>query len=74
MSTDYYTPLFTPETDEPLTPLSVKSELKIAREVLAETAGHNIHNHNEMLRAAVKLDNRLRSLIAALDAERGGSE
>lgn len=71
MSTSYLA-LFDPETDEPLTPGSVESEARLAGELLAETAGSNIHDHDEMIRAAVKLDGRLRCLVAALAEARGG--
>ena len=75
MSTSHtsYTPLFNPDTDEPLSVLRVESHLELARQALAETAGSNIHDHNGLIRAAVRLDGTLRSLVAALDAERGES-
>jgi hypothetical protein len=54
-------------------PASVDVELAISRKMLAEYATANIHDHAAMIRVAAGLDHRLRSLIAALDAERGQS-
>ncbi|ELP61750.1 hypothetical protein PV735_11285 [Streptomyces turgidiscabies] len=68
---DSYTPLFDPARDVAFLPLPVDRELKIARALLAEVAGKNIHSKDEMIRAAVALEGRMRSLVAALDAERG---
>ncbi|MGV9337869.1 hypothetical protein [Streptomyces sp. NPDC003688] len=55
----------------PSFPGSVDRELAATRRILDETASLNIHSHDEMLRAAVALDCRVRGLVAALDAERG---
>ncbi|KUL26631.1 hypothetical protein [Streptomyces regalis] len=71
MSSTSYTPLFNPDTDEPLTPLSVDDELRMAQQTLEKVGSYNIHDHMQMIRAAVALDDRMRSLISALDAERG---
>ncbi|MFD8640827.1 hypothetical protein ACFV14_11015 [Streptomyces zaomyceticus] len=62
-------PLHDPERDALGYTVPLDSAIRRAREVLDEHAGANIHDHNEMLRAAVALDLRLRSLIAALAAE-----
>jgi hypothetical protein len=50
-------------------PLDV--EVRLAREYLDCAADANIHDRDAMLRAASGLEYRLRSLLAALDAERG---
>ncbi|MFH9728327.1 hypothetical protein ACH4M4_36015 [Streptomyces sp. NPDC017254] len=55
-----------PGPDETL-PLDLARRL--ALETLDEHATASIHDHDDMLRAAVALDLRLRSLLAALDAE-----
>lgn len=68
-----YDPLHGP--DEPASvPASVDSELKLTRRLLDKVAGANIHDHTEMLKAAVSLDHRMRSLVAALTAERGDGQ
>ncbi|WP_327162842.1 hypothetical protein [Streptomyces zaomyceticus] len=64
-------PLHDPERDTLRYVPPLNSAIERAREVLTEYAGANIHDHNEMLRVAVALDLRLRSLVAALDAEEG---
>lgn len=64
-----YTPLYDPKQDgTPYTP-PLDAALRLARTTLAEQAAANIHDHDEMLRAAVSLEARLRALIAALDKE-----
>lgn len=65
-----YDPLHGPD-EEPASPASLNGEVKLARELLAEAAAANIHDHTAMLKAAAGLNYRLRSLLAALDAERG---
>ncbi|UJV41604.1 hypothetical protein [Streptomyces sp. AMCC400023] len=65
-----YTPLYGPEDARP-TPASADTELRLARDLVDKLADTNIHDHTAILKAAVSLDHRLRSLIAALDAERG---
>jgi hypothetical protein len=67
---DSYDPLRDQDAQAPL-PASVDGELRIARAYLDKVAAANIHDHTAMVKAAVGLDHRLRSLIAALDAERG---
>lgn len=68
-----HTPLYDPDRDgrpaECAPPLD--RARRSAREVLDEKAGANIHDHDEMIRAAVGLEMRLRGLLAALDAEEG---
>ena len=51
--------------------LDVDSELRMAREALAAADTGDIHTHHDMLRAAVDLSMRLRSLVASVEAERG---
>lgn len=65
-----YSPLNGPD-DVGIFPTSVDGEVHLARQLVAEQATANIHDHRAMMIAAVSLDFRLRSLIAALDAERG---
>ncbi|MFC4500646.1 MULTISPECIES: hypothetical protein [Streptomyces] len=66
-----YDPLYDPATDGPSFVGPVDSELRSARRLLDETASANIHDHTAMVKAAVSLDYRLRSIVAALDTERG---
>ena len=66
-----YTPLYDPERDALSYVSPLGSALDRAREVLEEKATANIHDHDEMLRAAVSLEMRLRQLVAALDKEAG---
>ncbi|MGW2232523.1 hypothetical protein [Streptomyces sp. NPDC001759] len=49
-------------------------EIGITRHVLAEVAALNIHSHDDMLKAAVTLDCRVRALLASLDAEQAKGE
>lgn len=51
--------------------LDVDSELRMAREALAKTDLADIHTHHDMLRAAVDLSIRLRTLVAAVEAGGG---
>lgn len=55
-------------------PLDLASELRMTAEVLEETATASIHNGSDMIRSAVVLRMRLRSLAAAVNAERGEHE
>ncbi|WP_432034200.1 hypothetical protein [Streptomyces antibioticus] len=55
----------------PLVSLDVESELRMARESLEEAAARNIHDHHDMLRSAVDLMLRLRSLADAVEAGEG---
>ncbi|MCI3930201.1 hypothetical protein [Streptomyces sp. AN091965] len=66
-----YDPLHTPGSTVPV-PGPLDLEVRLARDVLAEVSTANIHAHIEMIEAAASLDCRLRFLLAALDAERGG--
>ncbi|MFD7003373.1 hypothetical protein ACFWA5_45820 [Streptomyces mirabilis] len=68
--TTSYDPLHGPD-EEPPFPASLDGELKLTRELLAEVATANIHDHTAMLKAAAGLNHRIRSLVAAIDAERG---
>ena len=43
--------------------------LRLAREDLAAQQGANVHDHEAMVGAAVKLEIRLRQLLRALDAD-----
>jgi hypothetical protein len=63
-------PLFDPH-EPPPRPCSVEGELGLARKALDKYAEANIHDHTAMLGAAAGLDFRLRSLVAAIEAERG---
>lgn len=45
--------------------------LSCARETLAEHASASIYDHDQVLRAAISLDIRLRQLVAALDEANG---
>ncbi|MFD8797228.1 hypothetical protein [Streptomyces atroolivaceus] len=65
-----YTPLHDPEYGI-LHPFSLDRELRLAREVLEEKATANIHDSDEMIRAATGLQMRLRALLAAFDKEAG---
>jgi hypothetical protein len=65
-----HTPLRSLDDAEPYH-ASLDGELRLARALLDELASANIHDHHEMVKAAVSLDCRLRSLLAALDTERG---
>ncbi|MET9083723.1 hypothetical protein ABZX77_17820 [Streptomyces sp. NPDC004237] len=53
-------------------PLDVETELNMARETLAATDPASIHDPAEMIRAAVALSIRLRTLVAAV--ERGDDQ
>ncbi|MGW1503778.1 hypothetical protein ACWCQW_35500 [Streptomyces mirabilis] len=69
MSTSY-DPLHGPDEETP-DPASLGIEIKLARQLLDETATANIHDHTAMVKTAASLNYRIRSLLAALDAERG---
>jgi hypothetical protein len=51
--------------------LDVASELAMTANALNETASASIHSSEDMIRSAVTLRMRLRSLAAAVNAERG---
>ncbi|MFD9211658.1 hypothetical protein ACFVY9_00790 [Streptomyces sp. NPDC059544] len=65
MSTSY-TPLFDPEKDAYLYVPTLDHAIERAREVLDEKSRANIHDSDQMIRAAVGLDHVLRDLLAAL--------
>ena len=69
MSTPYE-PLREPGHTPP-PPASLDIELATTRRILAETAPLNMHSHDDMTRAAVALDCRVRALLAVLDTCRG---
>jgi hypothetical protein len=64
-----YDPLHGPD-EEPPFPASLDIELKLTRDYLGRVATANIHDHTAMLKAATGLNYRIRSLVAAVDAER----
>lgn len=69
--TTAYAPLHGPANDSDTWSVPVDSALELARVTLAELAPANIHDDKAMLRAAVRLEIRLRALVAALDKEAG---
>lgn len=69
--TGSYHPLHDPEDDVDVAPVDLAYAISEARKVVAEKAVANIHDHDQMIRAAVGLDHVLRNLLAALDAEAG---
>lgn len=64
-------PLFDADRDKHVIIPPLRVAIDRAREVLAEKAAANIHDKDEMIRAAYGLHFVLRDLLAALDAERG---
>jgi hypothetical protein len=73
MSTDTtsHTPLYDPTTDGRAYVPPLDQAIRLARQVLDEKATANIHDRDEMIAAAVGLEMRLRTLVAALDKEAG---
>jgi hypothetical protein len=67
-----YDPLYGPD-EQPPAPAALDVELQSARELLDQLAATNIHDDTAMVKAAAGLYYRLRSLLAAVDAERGES-
>ena len=65
-----YDPLHGPDEETPFA-ASLGIEVKLARQLLDETATANIHDHTAMLKAAASFNYRMRALVAAIDAERG---
>jgi hypothetical protein len=57
--------------DAPQFPAPLDTEVRLIRAYLDKVATANIHDHTAMVKAATGLDHRVRSLLAALDAERG---
>lgn len=66
-----YNPLRSPGST--VFPAPLEREIETARTYLEQAAVANIHDRDAMLRAATGLEYQLRSLLAALDAERGGT-
>jgi uncharacterized protein (DUF2461 family) len=67
-----YTPLFDPEKDARTYVPELPRAIERARKVLDEKAAANIHDKDEMIRAAYGLQHVLRDLLAALDRADGG--
>jgi hypothetical protein len=59
--------------DEPPAFASLAVEIAVTRRILDETASLNIHSDDDMRSAAFALNTRLRALLAAIEAERGGA-
>lgn len=70
MSTSF-DPLHDSERDGQPIVLPLSLAIDRARRVLEEKAAANIHDRDDMIRAAVGLDHVLRDLLAALDKEAG---
>ena len=51
--------------------LDLDTELRMAREALARTDLADIHTSQDMIRSAVELSIRLRTLVAAVEAGEG---
>jgi hypothetical protein len=66
-----YDPLHGPERDTHVFVPPLQVAIDRAREVLDEKGQANIHDKDQMIRAAYGLHYVLRDLLAALDAERG---
>lgn len=66
-----YDPLFDPEAERHVIIPPLTTAIARAREVLAEKGRANIHDRDEMIRAAYGLHYVLHNLLAALDAEDG---
>jgi hypothetical protein len=66
-----YDPLHGPD-DVTTAPASLEVELAVTKRILDETAGLNIHDGDDMRQAAFALNARVRALVAAVEAERGG--
>ncbi|MEV1087992.1 hypothetical protein [Streptomyces microflavus] len=64
-----YRALHDPELDGNEYVPSVADAVSMARALVAQQATANIYDETAMLRAAVALDIRLRTLLAALEAE-----
>lgn len=65
-----YDPLHNPDRT-PAGPFNLEVEIAVTHRLLNETAGLNIHSNDDMLTAAASLNARLRTLLAAIEAERG---
>ncbi|REE62150.1 hypothetical protein BX257_4763 [Streptomyces sp. 3212.3] len=67
-----YEPLHDPGK-APSGPYDLDVEIAVTRQILDETASLNIHDDVDMQKAAFALNFRVRTLLAALEAERGGA-
>ncbi|GGW81109.1 hypothetical protein [Streptomyces griseoloalbus] len=65
-----YEPLHDPSRD-PSGPFHLDVEIAVTRRILDETAGLNIHDSDDMRTAAFSLNARLRTLLVAIQLERG---
>lgn len=63
-----YEAVYAPQASDAYTP-PLDIALRLAREDLAAQQVANIHDHEAMIRATVRLEIRLRLLLAALDAD-----
>ncbi|MGW0032100.1 hypothetical protein ACWDXD_20020 [Streptomyces sp. NPDC003314] len=70
MMTGPFSPLYDPEKDGVGYTLSRDEAEKRARETLAEKGQANIHDRDELIRAAYGLAHVLAGLLDALDADR----
>ena len=68
-----YSPLYDP-SNPPAGPFDLAVEITVTRRLLDETAGLNIHDDTDMMKAAFSLNTRLRCLLAAIQAERGETQ
>lgn len=66
-----YNPLHDPEKGAHTVVPALEQAIDRARKVLAEKTPANIHDKDEMIRAAYGLHYVLTDLLAALDAKRG---
>ncbi|MFI0825703.1 hypothetical protein ACH4Q7_14745 [Streptomyces roseolus] len=71
ISTEGLDPLYDPARDGTPNTLPVDIAQSLARKAVAQYADADVHSHHAMIEAAVTLGLRLRSLLAALDAEEG---
>ena len=69
--TGSYSPLFDPEKDGPVYSRDLAHALERARDTLAEKGQANLHDRDEMIRAAYGLAHTLAALLDALDKEAG---
>lgn len=71
MTVSTYNPLHDPQKDAHVVIPALQQAIDRARKVLDEKAKANIHDQDEMIRAAYGLHYVLHDLLAALEAERG---
>ncbi|THA31772.1 hypothetical protein E6R18_15680 [Streptomyces sp. A1277] len=62
-------PLYDPAIDGDAYVPPLDTAIRLARKALTDKATANIHDHTEMLKAAVTLELHLRALVAAFDKE-----